>query len=167
MPVPRIGMRNIKTALSVVLCIIILRLFKVESPFFACIAAIITMQNKINISFKTGLNRMIGTIIGACFGILFTLLSPQNIFLIGFGIIMVIYITNILNKKDSASIACIVFLAIMLNITGSPVQYSLLRVFETFVGIIVAVGINYLVFPPEKQGGEAIKSENTRNNAEV
>ncbi|MDT2191533.1 FUSC family protein [Paenibacillus larvae] len=70
---PRIGMRNVKTAIAVLLCILILRLFQIESPFYACIAAVITMQNTVEDSYETGINRIIGTLIGAAIGLVFVI----------------------------------------------------------------------------------------------
>jgi len=146
----KIGMRNIKTAISVFLCIIILRAFHNTYPFYACIAAVITMQSAVQDSFTTGKNRMIGTIIGAIWGLIFALISPSNIFLTGIGIVFVIYSLNLLNRKKSISIACIVFIAIMTNLKdATPLIYSLSRVAETFLGIFVSVLVNYLISHPK------------------
>lgn len=146
----KIGMRNIKTALSVFLCIVILRAFHNQYPFYACIAAVITMQSTVHDSFTTGKNRMIGTIIGAVLGLIFALISPNNIFLTSLGIISVIYFSNVFNRKNSISIACIVFLAIMTNLKqGTPLVYSFNRVVETFIGISVSVLVNYIISPPK------------------
>ncbi len=146
----KIGMRNVKTAISVFLCIIILRAFHNTFPFYACIAAVITMQGTVHDSFATGKNRMIGTIIGAIFGLLFALISPNNVFLTSIGIVFVIYFSNVFNRKNSISIACVVFLAIMTNLTQvTPLIYSFNRVIETFIGIFVSVLVNYLFFPPK------------------
>ena len=146
----KIGMRNIKTAISVLLCIIILRSFHNTVPFYACIAAVITMQSTVHDSFTTGKNRMIGTIIGAIFGLIFALISPNNVFLTSIGIIFVIYFSNLFNRNNSISIACVVFLAIMTNLKqGAPLIYSFNRVVETFIGIFVSVLVNYLIYPPK------------------
>ncbi|MBW9148259.1 FUSC family protein [Clostridium sp. CM028] len=143
----KIGMRNIKTAISVFLCIIILRAFHNTFPFYACIAAVITMQSAVHDSFTAGKNRMIGTIVGAIWGLIFTLISPNNVFLTSIGIVFVIYSLNLLNRKKSIIIACVVFLAIMTNLKqGTPLFYSLSRVEETFIGIFVSVSVNYLIF---------------------
>ncbi|MCB2288265.1 aromatic acid exporter family protein [Clostridium sp. CS001] len=146
----KIGMRNIKTAISVFLCMLILKLFKNTSPFYACIAAVITMQGTVHGSFTAGKNRLIGTIIGATFGLIFALISPVNILLTSIGIIFIIYFLSFADKKDSISIACVVFLAIMINVNqGNALIYSFKRVVETFIGITVAVFVNYLIFPPK------------------
>lgn len=146
----KIGMRNIKTAISVFICIIILRAFHSNFPFYACIAAVITMQSTVHNSFTTGKNRMIGTIIGAIWGLTFALISPNNVFLISIGIVFVIYSLNLLNRKNSIIIACVVFLAIMTNLKeGTPLVYSFNRVIETFLGIFVSVLVNYFIFHPK------------------
>ena len=146
----KIGMRNIKTAISVFICIIILKAFHSTFPFYACIAAVITMQSTVHNSFTTGKNRMIGTIIGAIWGLAFALISPNNVFLSSIGIIFVIYSLNLLNRKNSVIIACVVFLAIMTNLKeGTPLVYSFNRVIETFLGILVSVLVNYYIFHPK------------------
>ncbi|MCY6356679.1 FUSC family protein [Clostridium sp. ZS2-4] len=145
----KIGMRNIKTALSVFICIIILRLFGFKYPFYACIASVICIQNSISGSFKTGKNRMIGTMIGATIGFIFSLIHLDSAFLCFIGIICVIYCCNITKVKESSTIACIVFLAITTNLKDvTPFMYSVYRIFETFIGITVAVILNYLLNPP-------------------
>lgn len=142
-------MRNIKTALSVFICIVILRLFKFEYPFYACIASVICTQNSISGSFSMGRNRMIGTMIGATIGFLFSLIQLDNSFLCFIGIICVIHCCNITKVRESVTIACIVFLAIITNLKDvTPFMYSIYRIFETFIGIIVAVILNYLLNPP-------------------
>lgn len=146
----KIGMRNFKTGIAVFLCIITLRLLKVEYPFYACIAAVICMQSSVFDSFKVGKNRMIGTFIGALIGLLFALIEPRNAFLCFLGIIVVIYVCNMLGRNKSATIACIVFLAIMINLKDTtPLLYSANRLMETFIGIAISVLVNYFISPPK------------------
>jgi uncharacterized membrane protein YgaE (UPF0421/DUF939 family) len=148
----RIGARNIKTAIAVVLSILISKLFKMEYPFYAAIASIISMQSSVINSISAGKSRMLGTMIGALVGFLCALIDPGNLILVGAGIIIVIYLCNLLNWKDSASIACVVFCVIMLNLKESdPFLYSINRIIDTFVGIMVAVAVNYFIIPPRKQ----------------
>ena len=142
-------MRILKTALAVVLCVLISRILKLEYAFYASIAAIITMENTVSNSFNAGKNRMLGTLVGALIGFLCASIMPGNAILCGLGIIVVIYLCNFLKWSKSVSIACIVFLAIMINLDGkNPVFYSLNRIVDTFMGIIIAVLINYFIVPP-------------------
>jgi uncharacterized membrane protein YgaE (UPF0421/DUF939 family) len=142
-------MRNIKTALTVFLCILISNMLNLNA-FYASIGAVIAMQNTIENTFKTGLNRTVGTLIGATIGLLLSYLPLfHHIFMMSLGIVLVIYLTTLLKQKDAVTIACIVYLSIMLNLhQQTPLHYSLLRVFETTLGIILAVIINTYVCPP-------------------
>ncbi|MGL4742414.1 MAG: FUSC family protein [Sarcina sp.] len=155
---PKVGARNLKTALAILLSILVLKLLHFESPFYACIAAVICMSDSYENSIKMGKNRMIGTIIGGLFGTLATIiLSKYNVFwlkalLIFVFIIVVIYICTLLKKPGSVSIACIVLLAnLLLDRNYSNYIYTLSRIVETFIGIIIAVLINAYVFPPKKK----------------
>jgi uncharacterized membrane protein YgaE (UPF0421/DUF939 family) len=150
--IKKLGMRNIKTAIAVVISILISSGLKMESPFYAAIASIISMQSSVKNSYKTGRNRMLGTLVGALVGYLCALISPGNPFLTGIGIVCVIYLCNLLNWQESSSIAGVVFCAIMLNLKGnSPIIYSINRIIDTFVGIIVAIIVNYFIMPPKEK----------------
>lgn len=143
-------MRTIKTALAVSICIIISKLFNVTTAFYACIAAVISMGNTVSYSYKSGLNRMLGTILGACVGLLFSIIKPEDALLAGLGIVIVIYLCNVFKWKQSITIACTVFCVIMTNLNGrAPFEYSVFRVLDTFLGIVVSIVVNYTVFPPK------------------
>jgi uncharacterized membrane protein YgaE (UPF0421/DUF939 family) len=144
----KIGMRNIKTAIAVCLCVFISKLLKLEYPFYAAIAAIISMESSITNSFKAGKNRMMGTIVGAFTGLIFASIQPNNALLCGLGIIVLIYICDQLKWHSSVTIAGIVFMAITVNLNGkNPLIYSANRIIDTFLGITVSLAVNYLFFP--------------------
>ncbi|NLY21636.1 MAG: hypothetical protein GXZ08_10210 [Tissierellia bacterium] len=64
------GLRIVKTMIAVFLCGV-LGYYLDRPPFLAMIAATITMQKDQIESFKHGKRRMIGTLIGGAYGILF------------------------------------------------------------------------------------------------
>lgn len=148
-----IGMRNIKTALAVFICLFISQALHLQYPFYAVIATIIAMENSVTNSYTVGKNRVMGTIVGAICGLAFALIDPYSAFFSAIGIVVVIYICNLLQWNKSISIASIVFLAIMLNLQPgeSPWFYGMNRVIDTLIGIGVAVAVNYLVFPPKHE----------------
>lgn len=145
-----IGMRNIKTAIAIFICLVIANILKLEYPFYAAIATVISMENSVTNSFTAGKNRVMGTFVGAGVGLAFASIQPENVWLCALGTIVVIYLCNLLKWNKSVSIASIVFLAIMLNLQGaSPFQYSINRITDTLIGVGVAVMVNYLVYPPK------------------
>ncbi|GGN98023.1 FUSC family protein [Saccharibacillus kuerlensis] len=146
-----IGMRTVKTALAVLICLLISKLLNLEYPFYAAIATIIAMESSITSSYAAGKNRTMGTLVGAAFGGLFAFIGPHNAYLSALGIIGVIAVCNMLKWNKSVSIAGIVFLAIMLNLQPheAPFAYAVHRVLDTLLGIGVAVLVNYFVAPPK------------------
>ncbi|OPJ56386.1 aromatic acid exporter family protein [Alkalithermobacter paradoxus] len=146
----KLGMRTIKTGIAVFLCVIVFEIFNMGSAMYACLAAIISMQNTVISSFKAGKNRMIGTTIGAFVGFICASIMPESAILSGIGIMSVIHISNILKSKESLSIAGVVFCAIMLKLEGqSVIVYSFSRIIDTFIGIAIAILVNYFVAPPK------------------
>jgi len=145
----KIGMRTIKTSIAVTISISLGYLFKLNSPFFAGIASIIAMQGNLVDSYIAGKDRILGTILGAAVGLLCSFISIGNPIIIGLGTIVVIYLCNRLGWSKSITIATVVFISIIMNVEkGKELYYSLNRVLDTTVGIIVAVVVNYAISPP-------------------
>lgn len=148
-----IGLRNIKTGIAICICLIIAALLKLEYPFYAAIATIISMENSVTNSYLAGKQRTMGTLVGAVVGAGFAFIEPGNAYYCALGVIVVIYICNLLKWNKSVSIGCIVFLAIMLNLKDgeNPLSYGFHRITDTLIGIVVAVVVNYVVFPPKHE----------------
>lgn len=151
---PKIGLRNIKTAISTTLCII-LYLFVDRNPTFACIGAVFGMDNNIRASWKTGGNRLIGTVIGGFLGMGFFFIQLQfpykwmSILLLFFGIIVLIYISQLLQVPGAIQAGSVVFYIVMLNTpVDQYVGYALNRMVDTGIGVIVSVCINMLITRP-------------------
>lgn len=150
---PKIGLRNLKTALSVFICIVLFNIFGDHSPFYACIAAVICMKDTIDSSLTMGKDRLIGTFIGGLFGIIFVYileflptLSHPNALVTAIGVIIVIYVCNLIKKPGSVAICCVVFIGIMLSYTGSETyEYAITRTIDTAIGVVIAILINMLL----------------------
>lgn len=149
--IPTIGYRNIKTALSVFICLIIW-----PSSIFSAIAAVICVQSTLENSVEIGLNRLIGTFLGGILGLSFlyfihhfNLSSFQPLF-VALGVSFIIYICNIIKKPAASSISSITLISILVSTTSySPLVYSIQRVTETAFGIIVAILVNKYINPPK------------------
>lgn len=162
---PKIGLRTIKTSISVFLCLF---LFPNE-PFFACLAAVSCLQNNVSNSIKASKNRVIGTIVGALYGLIFLIfcryfkfnlesefLSNTLIyFSIAIGIILVIHTCNLIKKSGGINVSCIAFLAITtVHAYSAPLYYALDRIIQTIFGSVIALLVNYFVFPVEKDNNK-------------
>ncbi len=149
------GLRTYKTAISVLICMAIWQVIFDELPFFASIAAVITMQNSLTTTIENGINRILGTLIGAAAAAAVIYLLPVNLWSISLGSILVIHLTSMLKKPGATAIACVVFFAITISVGQSDaLKYIIMRIVETSLGIIVAMSINYLIKPPPKEETE-------------
>ncbi|WP_313340486.1 aromatic acid exporter family protein [Sedimentibacter sp.] len=155
---PRIGMRNIKTSTSVFLCLLLFELFNRENALMACVAAVICMQNTIVDSFRKGTERIIGTIIGGIAGALVLFIistfGRENIliFIIPIGIIILIEICVSFGLKNSVVICCVVYLGLLTSREheGGYILYTINRILDTSVGIVIALLVNkYMNIPTD------------------
>ncbi|MGL5714782.1 MAG: FUSC family protein [Paraclostridium sp.] len=149
MKLQKIGMRNIKTGIAVMICVLLGDII-LENVFFAVVACIISMQNTVKASFKTGMNRIRGTIVGGIVGFLFALVMPGNPILCGLGIMTTIYMCNLLNIRLATNVACVTFTAIQIGVsTSNPIAYSISRVIDTSFGVMIAIIVNSFIARPD------------------
>ena len=142
-----IGMRTLKTGIAVMLCCI-LTSFVVDNMFYCATACVVTMQDTIKTSFKMGWQRVFGTLIGGLVGFFLVLISPANPILCGIGIMIVIKFCEIF-KLSSLVVSSVTFFSLYLGyINSAPLVYSIQRVIDTSVGVIMGLIINYSVARP-------------------
>lgn len=144
-----VGMRTVKTGLAVMLAVMASSFLGSQSPIFAVIAAIAGMNRTISGSFAYARGQLLGNIFGAAMGFLFALLVTEvRAMFIGLGVILIILFCNKLKMQDATPLSCIVFAAICLNMgQTSPLYYSFNRLFDTSVGLLIAISVNILVRP--------------------
>lgn len=149
----KIGMRNIKTALSVGICILFFQLIGISDGIQAAFAAIICMKSSLQNSVQTGIERIIGTVIGAILGVLALLLNDSIPYQIStlvaiIGVVFIIYLCNVFKAQASTVISLVVFLIILIGEKNiPPVYYGIMRLIETVFGIIIAYLVNRFVDP--------------------
>ena len=160
---PPIGMRIIKSAIGVFLGFVIYLLRgKNGTPFYTALSVLWCMQPQVSDSKSKAIQRTIGTMIGAFYGMIMILIeyyfgSFQSEFirflLISLFIIPVIYTTIVFNKKNASYFSCVVFLSIVVvHITDdNPYFFVVNRVLDTMIGIVLAFLINTARIPRKKR----------------
>ncbi len=145
----RLGLRVIKTGIAVTVCVVISVLVRVNEPLLAVIATVMSMGKSIDMSVKSGKDKMVGALIGAAFGGVFALISPANAGLCGVGVILVLYLCHCFRLDGAGALASIVFASVMFGATGANLgQYVLACTEDALIGIAVAVIINLIIMPP-------------------
>ena len=144
-----VGLRTIKTFLAVLVSALLMQHFFEQPPFFACIGAVVAMEKNIASSIQAALVRNIATLTGALVGIAIASFT-ENILLLSLGIIPLIWINRALNRTESIVPGAIVYFAVVyLNTMDATWLYGVTRIAGTFLGTVVALIINAVVFPPK------------------
>lgn len=150
-----IGMRNIKTAASAALCALIYLLID-RNPTFACIGAIFGTGKDIPHSWLNGGNRLFGTIIGGFLGMglfsIYIIFYPEGGFhflmlpLLFIGVILLILASQFFNWPGAIHPGGVMLCILLFNQpVDSYVSYSLDRILDTAVGVVVAILVNVLL----------------------
>lgn len=148
MKLKKVGMRTIKTGIAVALCAYAGK-YLVENPMYAAVGCIVSVQDTVKGSVKLGLNRIKGTMLGGLIGYLCVLIKPGDPILSGLGTIATIYGCTNLKINTGIVVSSVTFLSIQLGvITSNPGYYSIHRVVDTSIGVIIGVIVNYLLVRP-------------------
>lgn len=175
-PLPRIGMRVIKTAVAVMLSYTLFvpcgLLYREElggvwgqlGPLYACIACIICTQSTLGQTFQQGVSRLIGVIVGGALGTATLLLGPAlddpwvKIPVLGAVCVAGVWLCLLIKRPTACGMACILPCVILITgVTGvTRYYYAAARIIETIVGLFVALGVNAALpdHRPESERGE-------------
>ena len=127
--VPKIGLRNIKTALAAALCALVYY-FLDRSPAFACIGAIFGMGSSYEQSRLHGGNRFFGTLVGGFIGM-------------GLFAIYMELFPNGSNRWFLVQPGGVVLCILLFNPpTDTYITYALNRILDTGIGVLAAIFVN-------------------------
>lgn len=160
-----IGMRIIKSAVGVFLCYIV-GIFRNGHGyvFYSQLAALWCMQEYKKDTIAKAKQRILGTTIGAIYGLVILLIASvfelKNslgaevlwAIVISAFIIIILYNTVVINKKDASYFSCVVFLSIVVNHLAdtNPFMFVWNRFLDTLIGIVIGVVVNACSLPREK-----------------
>lgn len=151
---PKIGMRNIKTAVAAALCALIYY-FLDRSPAFACIGAVFGMGSDLEDSKLNGGNRLFGTLIGGLLAMalfrVYLIFCPHGgrtlllVPLIFIGTVVLIRLCQLFwvgGVQPGGVVLCIVLFNTPVD---TYISYALNRIFDTAIGVIVALLVNSML----------------------
>lgn len=145
-----IGMRTLKTGLTVFLAGLIARVINPGDPFVILFTALIALENTVSASFQNGWKRIVATIVGAIVANALVYSGLPFEAAAALSIMLLIIVSNQLGQSGSIGVAGSVTLLILLSgyAGEDPTRYSLVRIRDTILGIALAGLVNLLVFPP-------------------
>lgn len=150
-PIP--GMRVIKTALAIFLCLLAMELINEEFSSYSAVVAIVCMQKDWYNSLQVAKARTVGTLIGALFGLAtYLMISHFNLdeitilayLLIAFMMVILMMTTILLNGSEIIAVTCIIFLSVATfhDLDMNIYYFAFRRVIDTFIGIAIALVVN-------------------------
>lgn len=149
----RIGMRIIKTVVAVFLCGL-LAFLRDTSALYSMFAALFCVQKSAGKTIESSVNRVLGTLVGGVVGVL-TVYAMDTLhilhidllryLLMSLLLIPIIEFTLFIKKPDIAGMACMVVMCLVVDPGDKPAVYSIERLFETAVGVVLATGIDILL----------------------
>lgn len=162
---PKIGLRIIKSAVAVALCFFISFLRgEAGIVFYSQLAALWCIQMYVGNTKENAIQRLIGTIVGAVYGLFFVLVEKEwqvtgDMYALCHGlfvtvmIIVVLYTTVVMNKKQASYFSCVVFLSIVVNHIGdlNPYLFVWNRFLDTVIGIVIGIGVNSFTLPRKRR----------------
>ena len=152
----RIGMRVVKTAASVMVCLLISLLMDTHDsiPIIA-VSAVVTLCATPGDSVHVAIARVLGTGIGGLFGALTVVMGlflpyyADGLFIIIIPMVLMLnlYMCNFLKIQASCTISCVVTIIVASQVDLSAsislaLIFTLLRMRDTFIGVAVATIIN-------------------------
>lgn len=146
----RLGLRTFKTGLSVFLVLLLFNLFGWEGTQIAALTAVFCLREDFGSSVQFGISRILANSIGGFFALIFFILSkvwggPPGLMLVGIPVLtMLTIMTNVaMNNKNGVIGGVAALLIITLSIpAGDTILYVFVRIFETFIGVFIAILVN-------------------------
>lgn len=146
-----VGRRTIKTALAVMLSLIIVSMFGTSAAtskmVFAMLGAMAAMENTFKQSLEACMTQIVGMLLGALVAAMVSFLPIHSMLMVGVGVVVLIVLYNVMGIHYSPNLPCLVVLMSCMNADVYPFEYALGRLWDTAIGLSIGMIINVLVLP--------------------
>ncbi len=145
----RIGGRTIKTAVAVIISLIIVSFYgaSTSKTIFAMLGAMNAMEISFKKSVENCLTQIVGMILGVIAGVLLLYSPIHPLVCVGIGIIFIITLYNVFQIHFSPVLPCLMIVTVCTIPDIQPFAYALGRLWDTAIGLGVGMIINVLVLP--------------------
>lgn len=146
----KIGARVLKTGIAISLSLFLsIILLPSNSPALAGLAAVSATMPSMRSSVNTLTSRLMANTIGGVVAVAVYYTIGSNEVSIGIASIILISVLNMLKLTGVIKLSIMTLIIVMLESSDQIVMTAVYRVLETFIGVLVSFGINYLIYPPQ------------------
>lgn len=146
-----IGRRTLKSAIAVIVAIIIVSKFGTSAStskmVFAMLGAMSAMENTFKQSVDACKAQIIGMILGAVVAAGLSFVPLHSLLTVGLGVVVIIVIYNVLGIYYSPNLPCLVVVMSCMNAEVYPFEYAMDRLWDTAIGLAIGMIINVLILP--------------------
>jgi uncharacterized membrane protein YgaE (UPF0421/DUF939 family) len=140
-----------KTGLAAVICVWLGSLLGLEHSYWSAVSAIVVMAFDTTITFASCRDRIIGTAIGAFMGWVTFYAWHGHYLLYGLSVALCIFLCSALAFDKAGRLAAVTLsIIVLVKIDSGPAQAAIGRFLEVGLGIVVALLVTLLVFPPSR-----------------
>lgn len=147
------GLRTLKTALSVTIALLIVRLYtdNNDAMFYAALGALVAMDTTLDRSIHQSITQLLSVLFGTVVGyiVLYVFHASIPAWIIGLGILILILLCNTLKFPYTITLSCIVFLSACMYSSHSTdlLRDAALRMANTAIGLAIALLVNIAIRP--------------------
>lgn len=130
----------------------------VQRPYFAPLAAILTLQVTIAQTVSRAIQRVVGVVAGIVVAFVITRWLGLHALSVTLTVLVALIIANRL-KLGAQGIPQVAISALLVMSVGSRAGYAMARIVDTLLGVAVAVVVNAVVVPPDytPQAADSLK----------
>ena len=154
MKIKRIGLRSLKTIISVTLCFIIAGIFPQLSPGMLAAAATTAINISIFDSFRSSFDRIMANVTAILLAFLLQIMGQVNPIGVAIGMLILVIVCNIFSWQyiiGSATIFFVFVLEVPYFTDRNFTNYAINRMFDTFIGTLVGLLVNTYVLRPRQE----------------
>ncbi len=139
---------GVRAALASCAAVAIAQSLNLTFPLYAVVAAVIVTDVSSEKTQQSGVQRLLGTALGAISGPLFVLQLGDSLAVVGAAIATLIFVCYVVGYTEAAKLAGYVAGLVVLDHSQAPWTYARDRFVETSLGIVLAIVVSLLL--PER-----------------
>ncbi|MBS1836314.1 MAG: FUSC family protein, partial [Actinobacteria bacterium] len=147
----RLLKRSLRIGLAAALATLCSQLLHLPNPWFATVAAIVAMQSTLQATFRSGRNSILGAFIGAVLGLGVATVASDQAWAVGVVVTAPLVVFGWFRLRSIGQQAALVASVVVL-VPSRPelttLQFAVVRFGQAAIGIVVAMAVQALVFPP-------------------
>ncbi len=138
----------VKAGLAATIVLAVTNVLRLEYPIYAVVAVVFVMESSLTGSLRAAYTRMLGTAMGTMLAATVITVVGVNPLTLGLGVTLTICVCIYGKFTDALKLSAMLFGLVMLQHGGDAWPFALHRLLDTSFGIVVAVAVNLLIWPP-------------------